>query len=226
MPAKRDILFPVFLECCRYTDAYWSQIFEDLSYGKCPYGCYISKNFICCNFRGKEFSYQIDINKEPETIYNEVYNLLHNKMGLSSKQQQIDQLKNIEDTESEWKNRKWNNLKKKNIRDMLIDNYIITQKNKYNLDHTNTFRLKNILLTGILFKTINSNDIDYYDGIIQRIEGIHFAENKLIIDPSITQYTPVVEKNTRIKKKKLADLWINNDNDNDNDNDFESEFDD
>ena len=79
-------------------------------------------------------------------------------------------------------------------------------------------------MTGILFKTINSNDIDYYDGIIQRIEGLHFAENKLIIDPSITQYTPVVEKNTRIKKKKLADLWI--DNDNDNDNDFDSELDD
>ena len=212
MPAKRDIIYPIFLECCKYTDNYWCQIFEDLSYGKCPYGSYISKNFMCCNFRGKEFSYSIDIDKDPQIIYQELYNLLHNKLGFSSNQQRLDQLKNIEDIENDWKNKKWNNIKKKNIRDIVIDNYIILHRQKYNLDHINTFRLKNIILTGLLFKTISSKDIDYSEGIIHKIEGIDFSENQLIIDSNITLFPPVMEKsNNRIRRKRISDLWTNTD---------------
>jgi hypothetical protein len=50
MPAKREIAYPVFLEACQYTeDAYWENIFEELAYGKAPYGTYISKDFLCCS---------------------------------------------------------------------------------------------------------------------------------------------------------------------------------
>lgn len=211
MPAKRDIIYPIFLECCNYTDNYWSQIFEDLAYCKCPYGSYINKNFLCCNFRGKEFTYSIDTEKDPQIIYQEVYNLLYNKLGLTSNKQRLDKLKTIEDADSDWKYKKWNTIKKKNVRDILIDNYIIEMKKTHNLDNGNTLRLKNIILSGLLFKTINSKDIDYSDGIVNKITGINFAQNQLLIDPSITEFSPTPggEKNTnRIRRKKLADLWI------------------
>jgi hypothetical protein len=61
MPVKREIVYPVFLECCQYADdIFWENVFEDLAYGKPPYGTYISKGFLCCSFKNKEFSYKIE----------------------------------------------------------------------------------------------------------------------------------------------------------------------
>ena len=208
MPIKRDIIYPIFLECCKFTDSYWSQIFEELSYGKCPYGSYINKNFLCCNFKGKEFSYPIDITKTPENIYKEVYQLLHDKLGVSSNKQRLDKIKNMEESDTNWKHKKWNNIKKKNIRDIIIDNYIIEKRQKFNLDASTTFRLKNIIITGILFKTITSKDINYSNGAITDIKGIEFTDGNLILDPSIITFTPVTEKSSRFtSKKRISDLW-------------------
>ena len=62
----------------------WKYIFEDLAYGRTPYGTYITKDFLCCNYKGKEFSYKIDTTKTGEQLYNELYNILFNKFGLLS----------------------------------------------------------------------------------------------------------------------------------------------
>ena len=46
MPIKKDIVYPGFIECLQFTeDIFWENIFEDLAYGKTPYGTYISKDF-------------------------------------------------------------------------------------------------------------------------------------------------------------------------------------
>ena len=61
MPIKREIVYPIFLECCQFTDdKFWENVFEDLAYGKTPYGTYISKDFLCCSYKKKEFSYKIE----------------------------------------------------------------------------------------------------------------------------------------------------------------------
>ena len=79
MAIKKEILYPVFLECLQFiNDAFWENIFEDLAYGKTPYGTYINKDFLCCNYKNKEFSYKIE-KKDPKTLYNDIYSLLGNK---------------------------------------------------------------------------------------------------------------------------------------------------
>ena len=84
MPIKREIIYPIFLECCQFTDdKFWENVFEDLAYGKTPYGTYISKDFLCCSYKKKEFSYKIE-KKLPKDVYNDVYDLLTNKLGLLS----------------------------------------------------------------------------------------------------------------------------------------------
>ncbi len=81
MPLKKEIIYPIFMECCQYTtDAFWENVFEDLSYGKTPYGTYISKDFLCCSYRKKDFSYKIE-RKEAKKVYDEVHTLLVNKLG-------------------------------------------------------------------------------------------------------------------------------------------------
>ena len=37
MPIKKEIIYPVFLECCEFSsDTFWANVFEDLAYGKTP----------------------------------------------------------------------------------------------------------------------------------------------------------------------------------------------
>ena len=117
MPIKKDLVYPFFLECCRFaTDIFWENIFEDLAYGKSPYGTYISKDFLCCSYRNKDFSYKIE-KKDPEVIYNELYNLLSVKLGLLSQSEKVKKRKAFKDMENTMKDtrKNWNDIKKKNI---------------------------------------------------------------------------------------------------------------
>jgi hypothetical protein len=76
MPLKRDIIYPIFLKTVQYTeDSFWKDTFENLSYGICPIGSYISKGFICSSVKGKEFVFKFS-DKDPQVIYNEIFRLL------------------------------------------------------------------------------------------------------------------------------------------------------
>ena len=89
---KFDLLYPILLECCQYiSDNFWKNVFEDLAYGKCPYGIFISNSFLYCNYKDKRFSYKIDINQSSKQLYNDIYNLLYNKFQLRSN---LDKFKN------------------------------------------------------------------------------------------------------------------------------------
>ena len=115
MLVKKEILFPIFLECCQYADdTFWENIFEDLAYGKAPYGTYISKEFLCCGYKKKEFSYKIE-KKPAETIYQEVYALLTKRLGLLSYREKVKKKKIFTDLEDSIKDtrKKWVDIKKK-----------------------------------------------------------------------------------------------------------------
>ena len=76
MPIKKDIIYPIFLECCEYTkDEFWRSIFEDLAYGITPQGTFISKGSLCCSYKRKQFSYTIQ-RKEPQ-IKNRILDYLN-----------------------------------------------------------------------------------------------------------------------------------------------------
>jgi hypothetical protein len=210
MPIKKEIIYPIFLECCIHIeDLYWKQIFEDLSYGKCPYGCYINKQYLCCSFKGKEFIYKIE-NKDPGELYEDVYDLLHRKLGILSEDQRKNKIKSIELQDIDWKTKKWNNIKKKNIKDLIIDNYIISMKKKYKLSDITALELKNTIITGIIFKTITPKEIKYENGIIISISGIDFEKGKVIYEQVLKQYKyqseKISDKNT---KKLLIDNYRN-----------------
>ena len=114
MIEKKEILYPFFIECCQYAcDNYWETIFQELAYGKTPYGSYISKDFLCCNYKNKEFIYKIE-KKEPKIIYDEVYSLLFNKLGLLSYQQKIQKRSDFNDIEDiiRVSRGSWNAIKK------------------------------------------------------------------------------------------------------------------
>uniref|UniRef100_A0A6C0E0I1 Uncharacterized protein n=1 Tax=viral metagenome TaxID=1070528 RepID=A0A6C0E0I1_9ZZZZ len=209
MTIKKEILYPMFLECFQFTtDSFWENVFEDLAYGKTPYGTYINKNFLCCNYKNKEFSYKIE-KKDPLLLYNDVYNLLVKKLGLLSVRDKLNKKIDFNNIEEDLKNtrKNWNNIRKKNIKDLLIENYVINMKNKYNLNVSQSRKLISTIFIGLIFKVFSVKDINYDDGVITSIDGITFEDNKVILERDIYDIENDYRKCILIDKQLISDNW-------------------
>ena len=209
MPIKKEIIYPVFLECCEFsTDSFWENMFEDLAYGKTPHGTYINKNFLCCSYKNKEFSYKIE-KKDPLLLYNDVYNLLVKKLGLLSVRDKLNKKIDFNNIEEDLKNarKNWNNIRKKNIKDLLIENYVINMKNKYNLNVSQSRKLISTIFIGLIFKVFSVKDINYDDGVITSIDGITFEDNKVILERDIYDIENDYRKCILIDKQLISDNW-------------------
>lgn len=209
MVIKKEIIYPIFLECCTFaTDKFWENIFDDLSYGKTPYGTYINKNFLCCSYKNKEFSYNIE-RKDPKELYLDIYNLLTKKLGILSHKEKIKKRTDFHNTESKIKEcrQSWGNIRKKNIKDLFIELYAIDMKNKYTLTIKQTKYLLSVIFIAIMFKVITPKDINYENGRIQNIDGIEFTKNKIIIKRNI--YNMEVNFSTEVfdDKKIMSENW-------------------
>ena len=199
----KKIVYPIFLECCQYTnDIFWENIFENLAYGKAPHGTYISKNFLCCGYKQKEFNYKIE-KKDSETVYKEVFSLLSNCLGTFT--QQVKDFTNIEnDIKNSRKN--WHGIEK-NVKELLIELYVSRMRNKYSLSIKQARYLLSTILIAIVFKAITVNDIDYSNGCINKIDGINFAKKQVIITRNLWDMNLSFTSCIFIDKKFMANNW-------------------
>tara|TARA_Y100000389_G_C17430794_1_gene502468 strand:+ start:819 stop:1499 length:681 start_codon:yes stop_codon:yes gene_type:complete len=209
MPAKREIAYPVFLEACQYTeDAYWENIFEELAYGKAPYGTYISKDFLCCSYKKKEFSYKLE-KKDAKTVFEDVYNLLTNKLGLLSQREKLDKRKAFSEYEDTIKDSRqtWTDIKKKNIKELLIELYVVRMKKKHSLSLKQSRHLLSVITVALCFKVLTGDDICYKDGQIASIEGIDFLNKQVVIKRNLYSLETSFAPNIMLDKKLMADSW-------------------
>lgn len=206
---KKDIIYPIFLECCKYcVDSFWVNIFEDLSYGKTPYGVYISKNFLCCNYKNKEFSYKIE-NENPEKLYNNIHDLLYKKLGILSTQEKIKRridFNNMEDSIKESK-QTWNSIKKKNLKDILIEKYVLNEKKKNLLTFKQSRYLLCLIFITMVFKIITQKDIIYNNGVIKNIEGINISKKNIKLKRTLYDTEINIIPQIYIEKKSMSDNW-------------------
>lgn len=190
---KLELLYPIFLLCIKYIDSdnYWKIVYEELSYGKCPYGIYIKNDYLCCNYKNKKFNYKINQDKEPGELYKETYNLLKNKFGLLSDNDRLNNKNLFLLHESEiYKDIKddWNNIKKKNIKQLFIEKYIIKNSLEYDLSEQQSNELLQLILLGILLKTITTKNIIFKNYMIEDISCISFKKNQYIFDQDLFSF--------------------------------------
>lgn len=209
MVNKKEIIYPKFLECCKFAeDIFWKNIFEDMAYGKCIPSTYISNEVLYCSYKDKNFSYVIS-NKEPNILYYDIYKLLNKKLGILSYKDKVQ--KKIKFFETEEKIRKsrisWNDIKKKNLKELLIELYILDLKKKYNLTMKQCKYLAYILNIAIIFKVIGSKDIIYKDGKIVKINGINIKNKEIIITKEIYNMKINFSPEIIINKKLMSEKW-------------------
>lgn len=209
MPIKREIVYPVFLECCQHADdTFWENVFEDLAYGRVPYGTYISKDFLCCSYKKREFSYKIE-KKDSITLYNEIYEILTKKLGILSQREKIKKRKDFNDTEEIIKEsrKNWSDIRKKNTKELLLELYITRVKNQYSLTIKQAKYLLSVIILGMVFKIITSDDINYSDGMITSINGIKFNKKEIIMEHSIYDIDASHSVNIIVEKKSMYEEW-------------------
>lgn len=205
-----EIIYPIFLECCKYTSPFWSDIFTNLSYGKTPYGSYISQDCLCCSYKGKTFNYKIDQEKDASIVHKEITKLLSNNLGILSAKEKLEKdakFDKFEKTMSE-KADNWKEIKKKCIKDMLIEKYVIKMKKKYSLNKENTRKLISIIYIFTIFKIISSADIEYIKGEIKNIKGIKFDTNNIILSRKLSDIELTTLNNKSIITKNYISDYV------------------
>ena len=143
-------------------------------------------------------------------MYKEVYNLLNKKLGLCSQTDKNKRKETFDSLESHLKtiqNSNWSSIKKKGIKELLIENFVIDMKNKYDLTITQTKKLLLFISTCILFKVIVSSDINYECGKIQSIDGITFKPKKIILEKSLNDCVSDDIQEVIFEKNTMSDLW-------------------
>ena len=174
---KRDILYPIFLKCVSISeDLFWKEIFEELSYGNCLNGTYISKGCFCSSVKSKEFMCKF-IDKDETRIYSDITRLLKEKLNIMSSNDRRIMITELEEVEKRLKffmDVEWSAIKKKSLKDVLFQNFLIDMKKKFSLSDTQIKKLYNILNLGLMLKSIKNSEIFYSNGEITRIEGINF----------------------------------------------------
>jgi hypothetical protein len=208
MVLKKEIIHPFFLNCIQHIiDPFWINVFEDLAYGITPYGTYISKNFICCNYKDKEFSYKID-KSDHQKLYEDIYDLLKNKLGLLSNLDKIKKKNEFFNIEQSLKvgRQNWSSIRKKNVKDMLIEKYVLKMSSLYQLSQHQSKHLNYIIFIAMIFKIITIKDILYENGEIININHIRFLPRQIILEKNIFEYE-ATRKYVLVDKKLMSDYW-------------------
>lgn len=210
MVFKKEITYPVFLDCCLHIeDNTWRQIFEDLAYGICPYKCFINKGYLCCNVKNKSFIYKINNKKDPNDIYEDIKKFFDEKLdilGNNNKENETSEQNSNENVI----NNKWSKIKKKNIREFLIHNFLVEIKKKYNIKKTDIINLKKTIIVGMMFKTISADDIIIENGKIVNINNIKFEQEKIILEKDFIEFDLSSLQQESQDKKSLYDIYISN----------------
>jgi hypothetical protein len=210
MSPKKEIIYPFFLECVQFcSNSFWEEIFEELAYGKCPSGTYISKNFLCCSYKDKKFSYKIE-RKDPEELYNDVSTLLKNKLGILSQKEKSQRKFMFHELEKTIRDSRqnWSGIRRKNIKDIMYEKYVIDIKKKYQLTIKQSKYLLAVIFVSIMFKIITPKDITYNDNKIQSISGIEFEKGKIILQRPLyikTESAPLNEM--VITEELMSENW-------------------
>jgi len=168
---KKEGINTLMMKCVILTEnKIWKSFFENMARGKYPPGITIHKNVIQGSQKGKEIHYKLDSKKSTQEIQMDLMNLFKEHVQNNENHLSVGQ-----------GHTNWTQVKRKVIRDTLLERYVLERSLSYQLTHYVAKRLLSLLIIGLMFKTISSKNIFYSDGYIEEIEGFKFIPKKVLI---------------------------------------------
>ena len=160
--SRKEPKYPIFLECSQYTlDEYWIDIFKNCSLGKFPKGMIVYANTIRVTVAKKKYE-MIDMHDDPLEMFKLCMDVFKNKLKMTSsrdhrvKNEEFEKIKKKRDvTLSTLEIVKKHKVEK----DRCINDFILRMQSKHSLTIDEARRLSKIVKSGLLFKTIHSQNI-------------------------------------------------------------------
>ena len=183
--SDKDILWPLLYQAStQIEDEYWQKFFADLSRGKSTKRIYMTNTYVTYNNKRTSFSYKYD-DKTPLQIANDLKKLISETLCLFSKTDMSMDREDYKHLSCEFKDvsaeNNWKKIKTRKMKDHLIFNYIIAQKNIFNLSWTQAREAYDLINTSLFVThTIKSKDINMLEGEIMSINGIQISQHEIL----------------------------------------------
>ena len=177
---KKELLYPIFIECSKLvTDSFWRVFYEDLAFNKCPRTVFITNKSVCSNHKKNPLSYSFD-NKKATEIIKELYPLLLDKTNVCSQADWTKKkmmLEKSQQLQSKKEYARWSSIRKKAIKDALIIDFVVKEKNLRGLNWAESRELRTLVTTSLTLSIIESTDVLYEDGEIKGIKCLVYNPN-------------------------------------------------
>jgi hypothetical protein len=218
---KKTILrFPILLEVSlRQKNTFWADVFENLAYGKAPYGSYVTaSSFIVSKNKGREFTYFLgEQHKSADEMGAELIDILSKKMNFMSITDRLVKLEKFREIKEKLKRKlwesSWSDIRRKKSKDQLLEMYVLTLKDKNKISVSSVKSLLSAIVIGLIFKQIDSDNIRMEKGKIVDISNI-----KVIRKTWTLSTRPKLKEKNKFqiaaaaaagrKRKSLHELWL------------------
>ena len=149
-----------------------------MAYNQPPPGVFIKNNHLCFNKNKQNISYYIYSEDNYEKLFKYIYKLLHSDVGILSPSEKAESINKFNTSYLSLKNTdiSWSDIRKKHIKDIFIDLFIIKLKKRYNLSIKESKKLLSLIHTSFLFKKKSNDDIRFEKGEIKSINGLILSE--------------------------------------------------
>jgi hypothetical protein len=169
-------------------DESWKPILERISVRDAPYGTFFQKDHLCYKKYTILIEPRPDIVKELIAFFTEHINLpaLHTVTYES-----------------------WRDIKKKYIRNHLIENFVKENRETYNLSSFQSQKLLTVIQMALLFRKLTFDDIEIEDGKIVTIRYLTFEEKDFNFEGGFIPENSKDSKAVKQAKISFAKLWTN-----------------
>jgi len=152
-------------------DPFWEAILQDLAYGRAPYGCSVDDQEIVCHVSGQLFQYIYTTHTPADACY-ELIELFQKHLEMRSMRDHRISASEARDHAQQYIYQPWNDIRKRSIKNFLIEEYILDMKRMYTWNTVQASNVLSLIMLGFHFKLLTAKDIDY-DSIQGRILHIH-----------------------------------------------------
>lgn len=202
-----DIIYPIFVECAAYTyNSFWETIFINMAYGKFP--CHVTMTRKCIVYTSPtDTTTKTTIritNKPAKEIYERIHELfVNNSTHIFSH----NDISICTDNQVVYDN--WSDIRKKGIKDLFVEVFVIEMKQKYNLSQQQSRQLLTFILLSIIMKTVCQHNVILENNRIKHIEGITFEDGTVHFsnDFDVSQEGNTEKSNNVNQSSCLQDVW-------------------